>query len=63
MYYDELFKLPYIEADNGRPSFAFFNPTLRIVALDGNAGRLKPIAEALRQSAPNLNVTFVNTGQ
>ena len=63
VYYDGLFKLPYLEAENGRPAFAFFNPTLRIVALDGNAGRLKPIAEALRQSAPNLNVTFVNAGQ
>ncbi len=63
VYYDGLFKLPYLEAENGRPALAFFNPTLRIVALDGNAGRLEPIAEALRQSAPNLHVRFVNTGR
>ncbi len=62
-YYDDLFKLPYLEVTNGRPSFSFFNPVLRIVALDGNAARLKPTANALRQSAPNLNVTFVNAGQ
>ena len=60
VHYDELFKLPYLEADNGRPSFAFFNPALRVVALDGNAERLKPIAQALQREAPNLRVTFVN---
>jgi hypothetical protein len=45
----------------GRPSFAFFNPVIRIVALDGNSARLAPIAASLRQSAPDLKVKRVNT--
>jgi hypothetical protein len=61
-YYAALFKLPYLEVANGRPSFAFFNPVLRIVALDGNGNRLSRIAAALQHDAPNLNVRFVNTG-
>ncbi len=60
-YYAALFKLPYLEVANGRPSFAFFNPVLRIVALDGNGNRLSRIAAALQHDAPNLNVRFVNT--
>ena len=30
-YFADLFKLPYLEVTNGRPSFAFFNPVIRIV--------------------------------
>jgi hypothetical protein len=60
-YYAALFKLPYLEVTNDRPSFAFFNPVLRIVALDGNGNRLSPIAAALQHDAPNLNVRSVNT--
>jgi hypothetical protein len=60
-YFADLFKLPYLEVTNGRPSFAFFNPVIRIVALDGNGARLAPIAASLRQSAPDLSVRVVNT--
>lgn len=59
-YYAALFKLPYLEVASGRPSYAFFNPVLRIVALDGNGDRLAPIAAALRRDAPNLTIQFVN---
>jgi hypothetical protein len=59
-YFADLFKLPYLEV-TGRPSFAFFNPVIRIVALDGNGAGLAPIAAALRQSAPDLSVRVVNT--
>jgi hypothetical protein len=57
--YADLFRRPYLEIANGRPSFAFFNPVLRIVALDGDAAHLHSIAAALRREHPNLNVTLV----
>jgi hypothetical protein len=60
-YYTALFKLPYLEVTNGRPSYAFFNPVLRIVALNGDRDRLPPIAAALQRGAPNLTIRFVNT--
>jgi pimeloyl-ACP methyl ester carboxylesterase len=59
-YYAALFKLPYLEVTNGRPSYAFFNPVIRIVALDGDRDRLAPIATALRHDAPGLTIQFVN---
>ena len=59
-YFADLFKLPYLEV-TGRPSFAFFNAVIRIVALDGNSVRLAPIAASLRQSAPDLKVKRANT--
>jgi hypothetical protein len=59
-YFADLFKLPYLEV-TGRPSFAFFNAVIRIVALDGNSARLAPIAASLRQSAPDLKVKRANT--
>ena len=46
--YAELFRRPYLEVSNGRPAFAFFNPVLRIVALDGDAAHLERLAAALR---------------
>jgi hypothetical protein len=42
--YAALFEKPYLEVTNGRPAYAFFNPVLRIVALDGDSTRLQPIA-------------------
>jgi hypothetical protein len=59
-YYAALFKLPYLEVTSDRPSYAFFNPVLRIVALDGDRDRLAPIAAALQRDAPGLTIQFVN---
>ena len=56
----ELFRRPYLEVSNGRPSFAFFNPVLRIVALDGDTAHLSRLAAALRAQHPKLSVSLVN---
>jgi hypothetical protein len=61
-YYAEVFRRPYLEVTNGRPSYAFFNPVLRIVALAGQAERLAPIAAAIRARAPGLSVRLVEAG-
>ena len=60
-YYANLFRLPYLEVKSSRPSYGFFNPVIRIVALDGRSERLAPIAAALRHSQPMPNLRFVNT--
>ena len=60
--YADLFRRPYLEISNGRPSFAFFNPVLRIVALDGDAAHLTSIAAALRRKYPQVSVTLVKAG-
>jgi hypothetical protein len=60
--YAELFTHPFLEVSNGRPAFAFFNPVLRIVALDGDAGHLETIAGELRRKYPNVSITLVNAG-
>jgi 4-amino-4-deoxy-L-arabinose transferase-like glycosyltransferase len=58
--YAELFARPYLDSSNGRPSFAFFNPVFRIVALDGDAAHLQRLATKLRAKHPNLSMTLVN---
>jgi hypothetical protein len=58
--YVVLFEKPYLEVTNNRPSYAFFNPVLRIVALDGDPARLQPIAAKLRSAAPGLSIRLVN---
>ena len=60
--YAELFRRPYLEVSNGRSTFAFFNPVLRIVALDGDATHLERLAAALRGEYPGLRLTLVNAG-
>jgi hypothetical protein len=60
--YAELFRRPYLEVSNGRPTFAFFNPVLRIVAVDGDATHLERLAAALRGEYPGLRLTLVNAG-
>ena len=37
-FYAALFNMPYLDVTNGRPPYAYFNPIIRIVALDGDAG-------------------------
>ena len=51
---------PCANTSNGRPSFAFFNPVFRIVALDGDAAHLQRLAGELRAKHPNLSMTLVN---
>jgi hypothetical protein len=58
--YAPLFDKPYLEMSNGRPTYAFFNPVLRIVALDGDAARLGPIAAKLKEAAPGFDIRLVN---
>jgi hypothetical protein len=60
--YRNLFTHPYLELSNGRPTFAFFNPVLRIVALDGDTEHLRSIAAALRRDHPNVSVALVGAG-
>jgi hypothetical protein len=48
--------LPRIDLSNGRPSFGFFNPTTSIIAMDGNAERLVPVAELIARVAPTVVV-------
>ena len=38
-YYRRLNALPHLDVSNGRPTLGYFNPVLRIVALDGNIER------------------------
>ena len=59
-YYDNLFRLPYLEVTSGRPSYAFFNPVIRIIALDGRSDRLAPIAAALQRDPAIQNLRLAN---
>jgi hypothetical protein len=45
----ELNALPHLEVSNGRPSRGYFNPVLRVVAMDGRVERLD---KSPRQSVP-----------
>lgn len=58
-YYRNLFSRPHLEVSNGRPTVAYFNPVLRIVALDGSVARLQKIAGDIRAAAPSLTVRLV----
>jgi dolichyl-phosphate-mannose-protein mannosyltransferase len=60
--YAAIFTLPYIQVSNGRPAFGWFNPVMRIVALDGDTDHLKSIATALTAAAPSLSVRLANAG-
>jgi 4-amino-4-deoxy-L-arabinose transferase-like glycosyltransferase len=58
-YYRELNALPHLDVSNGRPTFAYFNPALRIVAMDGSVERLKQIAAAIKAAAPGFKVKLI----
>jgi Dolichyl-phosphate-mannose-protein mannosyltransferase len=60
-YYRELSALPHIDVSNGRPTLAYFNPVLRVVALDGSVERLEKIAAEIHAAAPSLSLRL--TGQ
>jgi len=53
-YYRGLFSRPYLEVSNGRPTVAYFNPVLRVVAMDGAVDRLNKIAADIAKAAPSL---------
>ena len=60
-YYRALFQLPYLEVTNGRPSFAFFNPVIRIVALDGDVHHLETVATIFSLGhADHLTIRLMN---
>lgn len=58
-FYLSLAALPHLDISNGRPSLGYFNPVLRVVALDGRLDRLQQIAEAIHAEAPSLTVDLV----
>lgn len=58
-YYKNLATLPHLDISNGRPSFGFFNPVIRLVALDGRVDQLQDLARAINTTAPNLTVDLI----
>jgi BolA family transcriptional regulator, general stress-responsive regulator len=61
-YYHGLSALPHLDVSNGRPSLGYFNPVLRIVAMDGRVDRLNDIADAIRAAAPAFTIRMVQQG-
>ena len=59
-YYRELSSRPHLDVSNGRPTLAYFNPVVRIVALDGSVARLEKIAADIRAAAPGLTVRLID---
>jgi hypothetical protein len=59
-YYRELSSRPHLDVSNGRPTMAYFNPVVRIVALDGSVARLEKIAAEIRTAAPGLTVRLID---
>jgi 4-amino-4-deoxy-L-arabinose transferase-like glycosyltransferase len=57
-FFARILALPHIDVSNGQPSFAFFNPTTTVIAMDGNPDRLLPIARAIEEAAPSLIVRW-----
>jgi len=53
-YYRGLNALPRLDVSNGRPTLGYFNPVLRIVAMDGSVERLKQIDAAIHAAAPSF---------
>jgi hypothetical protein len=58
-YYRGLNALPHLEVSSGRPTMGYFNPALRVVALDGSVERLKTLAEQIRAAAPTFTVRLI----
>jgi hypothetical protein len=58
-FYRHLFSQPHLVVSNGRPTSGYFNPVLRIVALDGSPARLQKIAEDIRAATPGFAVRLV----
>ena len=60
-YYRELSSRPHLDVSNRRPTLAYFNPVVRIVALDGSVARLEKIAADVRAAAPGLTVRLIDS--
>ena len=58
-YYHEPNALPHLDVSNGRPSRGYFNPMLRVVAVDGRVEWLDEIDETIRAAAPDFDVRRV----
>jgi hypothetical protein len=59
-YYRDLSARPHLDVSNGRPTSAYFNPVVRIVALDGSVARLEKIAAEIRAAAPGLTMRLTD---
>lgn len=59
-YYRDLSLRAHLDVSNGRPTSAYFNPVVRIVALDGSVARLEKVAAEIRAAAPGLTVRLVD---
>ena len=57
-FFSRVLALPRIDISNGRPMFAYFNPTTTIIAMDGNPQRLMPVAAMIATTAPFLEVRW-----
>jgi len=57
-FYAQVLALPRLDVSNGQPSFGFFNPTITIIAMDGDEERLLPIAKMIQSIAPSLIVRW-----
>jgi hypothetical protein len=65
-YYRRLSAKPHLDVSNGRPTVGYFNPALRIVAMDGSVDRLRRIAAEIKAAAPSLKVELIeppNSGE
>jgi len=51
---------PYLEVSNGRPTLAYINPVVRIVAMDGSVERLEKIAADIHAAAPGSTVRLID---
>ncbi len=60
-FFAQALALPHLDVSNGDPSFGFFNPTTTIIAMDGNAAQLLPIAKMIETTAPSMVVRWSTT--
>jgi hypothetical protein len=59
-YYQALGAKPHLDISNGRPTMAYFNPVLRIIAMDGSMERLREIGKSISKAAPSLKLEYVD---
>lgn len=58
-YYQALGAKPHLDVSNGRPTLAYFNPVLRVIAMDGSVERLRQIEKSIKDAAPSLKTRLV----
>lgn len=54
----KMLELPHLDVSNGQPAFGFFNPTIVVVALNGQSQQLAPIARMIAAADPKLRVRW-----